>query len=385
MADARCGKIAAMRTQPIGLDDLRGVFAVPPLARQRDSRRTIDDAENSRLVEHIVNGGITRLLWGGNAFLYHITLAEYETLLAWMTGLPDRVWAIPSMGPSFGRAMDQVSLVRAAGFPTAMLLPCSDPRDADGLERGVRELAASAGIPLILYLKDEDGFGRDRQAGLDAIARLVDDGLVVAIKYAVARQDPGVDSYLDGLLARVDRARVVSGMGERPAVKHLRQFSLPGFTTGSGCVAPGLSQALFEACATGDWSSAEACRAPFLPLEDIRDAWGPARVLHAAVAAASDRRHRPDSTVRQRTECRAAGVGARGGRTARCNCGSRIADCGLIANGRHSPRRNPQSTIHNPQLANPHPINFPTRPGPILRPCDGRSVAPPCRYDRPTG
>jgi 4-hydroxy-tetrahydrodipicolinate synthase len=276
-----------MRTQPIGLDDLRGVFAVPPLARQRDSRRTIDDAQNSRLVEHIVQGGITRLLWGGNAFLYHITLAEYETLLAWMTGLPDRVWAIPSMGPSFGRAMDQVSLVRAAGFPTAMLLPCSDPRDADGLERGVRELAASAGIPLILYLKDEDGFGRDRPAGLDAIARLVDDGLVVAIKYAVVRQDPGVDSYLDGLLARVDRARVVSGMGERPAVKHLRQFSLPGFTTGSGCVAPGLSQALFEACATGDWSSAEGCRAPFLPLEDIRDAWGPARVLHAAVAAAA--------------------------------------------------------------------------------------------------
>ena len=168
-----------------------------------------------------------------------------------------------------------------------MLLPCSDPRDADGLERGVRELAASAGIPLILYLKDEDGFGRDRPAGLDAIARLVDDGLVVAIKYAVVRQDPGVDSYLDGLLARVDRARVVSGMGERPAVQHLRQFSLPGFTTGSGCVAPGLSQALFEACTTGDWSSAEACRAPFLPLEDIRDAWGPARVLHAAVTAAA--------------------------------------------------------------------------------------------------
>jgi len=52
-------------------------------------------------------------------------------------------------------------------------------------------------------------------------------------------------------------------------------------------VAPGLSQALFDACRAGDWSSADACRTPFMPLEDIRDAWGPARVLHAAVTAAA--------------------------------------------------------------------------------------------------
>jgi hypothetical protein len=80
-----------MRTQPITLDDLCGVFAVPPLARQRDRRRTIDQAQNSRLVNHIVDGGITRLLWGGNAFLYHVTLADYETLLNWMATLPERV------------------------------------------------------------------------------------------------------------------------------------------------------------------------------------------------------------------------------------------------------------------------------------------------------
>jgi dihydrodipicolinate synthase/N-acetylneuraminate lyase len=276
-----------MRKQPVVPEDLRGVFAVPPLARRHDSHRTIDTVQNDRLVHHIVDGGITRLLWGGNAFLYHITMVEYETLLDWMTELPDRVWAIPSIGPSFGRAMDQAPLLRAKGFPTAMLLPCSDPRDAAGLERGVRELVASAGIPLILYLKEEDGFGRDRDAGLDAIARLVDDGLVVAIKYAVVRQDPADDPYLDGLLARVVRQRVVSGMGERPAVQHLRQFGLPGFTTGSGCVAPGPSQAIFDACGSGDWASAEASRAGFLPLEDVRDALGPARVLHAAVTVAA--------------------------------------------------------------------------------------------------
>src|SRR4029450_1257780 len=85
----------------------------------------------------------------------------------------------------------------------------------------------------------------------DAIARLVSDGVVVAIKYAVVRQDPSTDAYLEGLLARVYRARVVSGMGERPAVQHMRQFGLPGFTTGSGCVAPSLSQAPFDAGTSG--------------------------------------------------------------------------------------------------------------------------------------
>ena len=74
----------------------------------------------------------------------------------------------------------------------------------------------------------------------------------MAIKYAVVRADPAVDPYLDELLARVDRKFVISGIGERPAVLHVEQWGLPGFTTGSGCVAPALSQRVFDACARGD-------------------------------------------------------------------------------------------------------------------------------------
>ena len=93
-----------------------------------------------------------------------------------------------------------------------------------GMEAGLREVADAAGVPLILYLKSEDGFGSAREAGLDAVGRLMDDGVAVAIKYAVVRDDPGQDAYLDGLLRRVDRTRVISGMGERPAIEHLRDF-----------------------------------------------------------------------------------------------------------------------------------------------------------------
>jgi dihydrodipicolinate synthase/N-acetylneuraminate lyase len=102
----------------------------------------------------------------------------------------------------------------------------------------------------------------------------------------VVRDDPARDSYLEALLARVDRRFVISGLGERPAVVHLRDWKLPGFTTGSGCIAPDLSQELFAACARADFVQAEKLRSEFIALEDLRDAWGPARVLHAAMEQA---------------------------------------------------------------------------------------------------
>src|ERR1700682_4649639 len=125
-------------------ENLRGVFAVPPLARACDAPRSLDFEQNSLIARHIVDGGITRLLYGGNAFLYHITLAEFEQLLDWLSDLSGDVWAIPSIGPSYGCAMDQALLLRRHHFPCAMILPSTDPRDARGLETGYREIADAA-------------------------------------------------------------------------------------------------------------------------------------------------------------------------------------------------------------------------------------------------
>ncbi len=275
-----------MKRSPLAPDDLRGVFAVPPLVRKPGPGRPLDLDESAHLVAHMAAGGITRFLYGGNAFLHHLTLAEYEQLLDWMSGFAAGHWAIPSLGPSYGRSMDQAPLLRRRGFPVAMALPCGDPRDAEGLEAGLREIADAAGLGLVVYLKEEGSFGSDREAGLDAVARLVDSKVCVAIKYAVVRTDPGNDPYLEGLLRRVDRRLVISGIGERPAIVHMRRFGLPGFTTGSGCLAPRLTSELFSACAREDDARAETIRSLFLPLEDKRDAWGPARVLHAALELA---------------------------------------------------------------------------------------------------
>lgn len=271
-----------MNREPYTVQHVWGVYAVPPLPRKWDAARSLDFDAAERVASHVAAGGISRFLYGGNAFLYHITLDEYDDLLGWLDAFPTNRIPIPSLGPSFGRAVDQARLLRRHSFSCAMMLPCSDPRDALGLEAGLREIANISGVPLIVYLKSEDAFGADMLCGLDAVARLVDDGVCAAIKYAVVRDDPNDDQYLNELLKRVDRKRVVSGMGERPAVVHFRDFELGGLTTGSGCIAPGLCSALLNACADKNWDAAEALRADFMPLEDLRDAWGPARVLHHA-------------------------------------------------------------------------------------------------------
>jgi hypothetical protein len=58
------------------LDSLNAVFAVPPLAREPGATRAVDFEQNSEIVRSIANGGITRFIYGGNAFPYHSTLDE---------------------------------------------------------------------------------------------------------------------------------------------------------------------------------------------------------------------------------------------------------------------------------------------------------------------
>jgi hypothetical protein len=108
---------------------------------------------------------------------YQITLAEYTELAHWLGGLSRQATIIPAVGPSYGRAIDQAPLIRRYKFPSVLVLPTGDPRDAAGLERGLREIAEASGVPLSLYVKRESDFGDDLDAGLDVIGRLVDSGV----------------------------------------------------------------------------------------------------------------------------------------------------------------------------------------------------------------
>lgn len=252
------------------------VMAVPPLARRTDF--TFDAAQNRKLIRHIEAGGVRTLLYGGNANLYHVPVSEYRELLdllADSTGPDTRV--IPAIGPDYGKMLDQARILSQTTYRTAMVLPLAGFTTPQGIEDGLARIVDIAGIPLTLYIKHED------YVDVETLARLVDQGTLIAVKYAIVREHPAHDEYLRRLLQNVSSSRVISGMGERAALVHLRDFGLASWTTGSGCIAPHAVTALLHAVEAGRDGDAQQLYDAFLPLETLRDEISLIRVLHDAV------------------------------------------------------------------------------------------------------
>ncbi len=269
-----------MKTGNVTSADLaRSVISVPPLARRADL--SLHGEANRALIRHLEAGGVSTLLYGGNANFYNIGLYEYGALLDFLAeaAAPDS-WVIPSAGPDYGKLIDQARVLRERSFPTAMVLPQMFPATPEGSARAISLFAEAFGRPVIVYVKSETFLTPA------LVSRLADSGVVAAIKYAVVRADPKVDPFLAELVERVDRSLIVSGIGERPAIVHLRDFGLNGFTSGSVCVGPRGSTRLLSALKAHDYATAEQLRAAYLPLEDLRDELSPIRVLHEAVTLA---------------------------------------------------------------------------------------------------
>lgn len=269
-----------MKTSAVTVDDLgRSVISVPPLARAANF--ALDEQANRRLLSYMFAGGVTTALYGGNANLYNIGAKQYGELLAALPDwAPSDAWVIPSIGPSYGQMLDHVDIVKEHGYPTAMVLPLRTPATPTGTATGIRHAAERLGAPLILYLKWE-GY-----LTTDLAAELANDGLLCGIKYAIVRDDPSDDDYLADLLTKVDPSLVISGIGERPAITHWRDFGLRSFTSGSVCIGPSQATKLLELLKEDRFEEAEAVRERFMPFEDLRDSINPIRVLHHGVAAA---------------------------------------------------------------------------------------------------
>ena len=58
------------------------VFAVPPVPRRTDARRTLDLDEAERVATHVAHGGITRFLYGGAAQAPGLTLPGASSIPA---------------------------------------------------------------------------------------------------------------------------------------------------------------------------------------------------------------------------------------------------------------------------------------------------------------
>jgi dihydrodipicolinate synthase/N-acetylneuraminate lyase len=252
------------------------VMAVPPLARRADL--SIDVAENQKLIRHIEAGGVTTLLYGGNANFYHVAVSEYRDLLDMLAdSAAPTTRVIPSIGPDYGKMLDQARILSQTSYRTAMVLPFANFATPAGVEAGLTRIVDTAGIPLTLYVKSE------QYVDVDTLARLVDSGTLAAVKYAIERDDPSSDPYLRRLLESVNPARVVSGMGEGPAVIHVRDFGLAAWTTGSGCIASHAVAELMRAIRESRAADTQRLYDAFMPLETLREDISLIRVLHDAV------------------------------------------------------------------------------------------------------
>ena len=266
-----------MKTSPVKPADLaQSVLAVPPLARLPDL--ALDRVANAKLIRHIEAGGVRTMMYGGNANFYHVGLYELAGILDFLAETAaESTWMIPSIGPDYGKMIDQADIMRSRAFPTAMVLPPSPPIAIDGVMAGLRRVSDRFGRPLILYIKAEGAVTPE------GVQRLFEDGVLCGVKYAISRANPSEDAFLKDLVQRIGTDRIVSGMGERPAIAHLKDFKLAAFTSGCVCIAPRTSQSLLDAIRRGDWAEAERIRQIFVPAEDLREKHGFIPVLHDAV------------------------------------------------------------------------------------------------------
>jgi len=269
-----------LKTRQITPADLqRSVIAVPPLARNPDF--SLNKAANLSLIRHLESAGVSSLMYGGNANFYHLPVREYAQVIDF---LGDAVgadsWVLPSVGPDYGKMIDQALILKTRSFPTAMLLPNAAPSTFEGLAGGIRRFTDAIDKPAVLYIKS------DNYLPAEIVGQLYEEGRLVSIKYAVVRDDPAADPYLDSLVARIGTDIIVSGIGERPAIVHFRDFGLKAMTSGSICVGPRGSTLLLSLLQDRKYAEAEELRARYLALEDLRDAVSPIRVLHDAVTLA---------------------------------------------------------------------------------------------------
>jgi len=268
-----------MKTRYTAADLHASVIAVPPLCRNAAWR--VVPEENAKLIRHIEEGGVSTLLYGGNANFYNVAPSEYAAVLDMLEAAAAlETWIVPSVGPYFGTMMDQAAILARRKFPTAMVLPTIAVSSPEGVRAGVLEFVERAGIPAVLYIKDP-GY-----VTLETVKSLVSAGAISWIKYAVVRPDPADDPLLRSLVENVDPALIVSGIGEQPAITHWREFGIRAFTSGCVCVAPRRSQEMLRALQREEFSEAEGIRARFNALESLRNAHGPIPVLHHAVGLA---------------------------------------------------------------------------------------------------
>lgn len=266
-----------MKTTPVTPADLvASIIALPPIARTSDGG--IHVGESRKVIDWLVSAGVSSFMYGGIANLFNARLSEYGAVLDLIEALApsDEAWMVPAIGGDFGKAIDQVAILRERDFPTAILLPfwLVQPK---GVATGIRKLADAYGKPLMVFFKALDYLTPQD------VAALLKDGVLCGVEYGVVPDENGQSPHLTELLDRVGSAdRLIDGAGELTIVESSK-FGIQGYTSGTGLMAPHISMALLDAVKRNDRAAIETLSQPFVAFDAARNAYSAIPVVHDAV------------------------------------------------------------------------------------------------------
>lgn len=254
------------------------VIAEPPLALRQNYE--VDHDINLAVARRLRATGMGTLLYGGNANLFSQSLAQYAQSVELMQAVAAGGPVIAGIGPDLGKMLDQAGLIERAGLRQVMLLPLHYPADTHGTGDGVRRIVERLGFGVMVELC------RDNYLRPVTLRKLRDEGAVRLVKYAVRRDNPEDDAYLDRVIEVMGRERVISGVGEAAALDHVGRRGLPAYASGAAVLHPEAVLRLNDALRTGELAAARRMLVPFLEFDRLRNMLGPIQVLHDAVSVA---------------------------------------------------------------------------------------------------
>lgn len=213
------------------------------------------------IVARCAEAGVDALTVNGNTGeFYGLSFAEAERMQAEVpTLVAGRAAVVAGIGRSVVEAVRLASRARADGADAVMVHQPPDPFVAPrGVAEYVRRVAEAAGLPVVLYLRN-DGIG------LPAIEALCRVPGVVGVKWAT----PNVMVLAQAIRRAGPGVNFVCGLAE-PWAPPMAALGARGFTSGLINVAPERSVAVRDALRAGDYARANAEIAAIEGFEALR-------------------------------------------------------------------------------------------------------------------
>ncbi len=238
------------------LTGISGILVTPFDAEDR-----IAPARLGPIVARCAATGVDALTVNGNTSeFYGLAFAEAERMQADVPAIvAGRAVVIAGIGRSVGEATRLAARARADGADAVMVHQVPDPFVAPrGVEAYVRRVAEAAGLPVVLYLRN-DGIG---MAAIEALCRVPG---VVAVKWAT----PNMMVLAEAIRRLGETVSFVCGLAE-PWAPPMTALGARGFTSGLINILPERSVAIRDALRAGDYAAANAAIAAIRAFEELR-------------------------------------------------------------------------------------------------------------------